>query len=258
MILAILNNLLWAFLFLSWGSFLNVVGYRLLHGVPFFGARSRCPHCNTVLAWYDLIPVVSWFWLRGRCRTCKQPISFLYPLIELITLASFWPLTTHIPPTFWLGYGLLFSALIVTIRTDLEEMIILRWCTIVILPYAFLFSAMGLLPITLNESLLGAALGFFMLWAVRRFYLLGTGEQGMGDGDPELLATIGGFVGVFGSWVTLLIASFLGSVVGIVILARHGLAARKIKLPFGPFLAVGAMLFILYQGAFTALFTLLP
>lgn len=256
MILVILHNILWAFLFLSWGSFLNVVAYRLLHGVPFFGARSRCPHCNHTIAWYDLVPVVSWFWLRGKCRTCKKAISPLYPIIELSTLVSFWLLTTSVPSQFWLAYGLLFSALIVTVRTDIEEMIILRWCTLLILPFGLLFSSMGLLPISLGQAFLGAGLGFGMLWLTDRIYYAATKHHGIGDGDPELLATIGAFIGPFGCWVTLLLGSLLGSLVGITFFVRHGRAARTIKLPFGPFLAAGAMLFIFLEKYLNSIFGL--
>lgn len=258
MILATLLNALWALLFLSWGSFLNVVGYRLLHGVPFLGARSRCPHCSTIIAWYDLVPFVSWVALRGRCRTCAQPISLLYPLIELITLITFWTLTIKVDAHFWYAYGLFFSALIVTIRTDLEAMIIMRWCTLMLIPCALLLSILGLLPLSPLQSIVGALCGFLILWSVRTLYFMRTGEHGMGDGDPELLATIGAFTGPLGCWVALLIGSFLGSIVGIALLLSKGTSARTIPLPFGPFLAIGALLFVLYYDAIITLMQLIP
>src|SRR5690606_13178057 len=122
----IVELLLLTILFLCWGSFLNVVGYRLIAGYSIIRPRSFCPHCSQQLAIRDLIPVVSWLMLRGRCRTCNKPISFLYPLIEVITALIFLGLYFFIDPHYWVSYGLLFSALIVTIRTDAETMLISR------------------------------------------------------------------------------------------------------------------------------------
>ena len=255
MILSILNSALLAFAFLSWGSFLNVVAYRLLHGTPFFLPRSRCPACSTVIAWYDLMPVLSWVILRGRCRTCKKSISLLYPLVELVSLAVFWQLFSTVTPAYWLGYGLFFSALIVTIRTDLEVMIIIRWFTLGMLPLAWVLSYVDLLPISLPASLAGAALGYGTLTTIRLCYLALTGLHGMGDGDPELLCCIGAFVGSFGCLIALLIGSFLGSLVGLLFFITYGISARTIKIPFGPFLALGAIFFALYHNSLTPFFT---
>lgn len=235
-------------LFLSWGSFLNVVAYRLLYSVNFFAPRSQCPHCTAIIAWYDLIPVISWFVLHGRCRTCKEPISWLYSLIELITLLSFWGIILTQPLNFWVSYGLFFSALIITIRTDVEDMIILRPFSLGIIPLGFFVSFFGYLPITLHESSIGALMGFFILWLVRKLSYVITGTYGMGNGDPELLAAIGAFAGPFGCWITLLIGSFLGSIVGAFFMLRYGAYARKMPIPFGPFLAIGAILTVIFTS----------
>ena len=258
MTIAILNNFLSALLFLCWGSFLNVMAYRILYGVPFFGpnsARSRCPHCKQVIAWYDLIPVVSWLLLRARCRWCTAPISWLYPLIELLALLSLGGLYAYVSPHYWLAYGILFSALIITIRTDLEAFIILRPFTLGILPLGVFFSYFGLLPITSTSSILGAILGFFLLGSVRYGYYWYTGEHGMGDGDPELLATIGAFVGPMGCWLALMIGSCMGSLVGLCLFWRYGAEARKKPLPFGPFLAIGAFIAVIFQEQIMLLLT---
>lgn len=248
-ITTILNNFFIALLFLCWGSFLNVMAYRLLHGVPFFGARSRCPHCNKIIAWYDLIPIISWFVLRARCRQCTASISWLYPLIETITFLSLWGLYLFVSPHYWLAYGLFFSALVVTIRTDLEEMVILRPFSLGILPLGLIFSFFGLLPITFISSLLGAFLGFALLGLARHGYYAYAGEHGMGNGDPELLAAIGAFVGPTGCWLALLTGSFLGSCLGLGLFIAYGAAARKKPLPFGPFLAIGAFIVVIFQEA---------
>jgi leader peptidase (prepilin peptidase)/N-methyltransferase len=251
MTIVLLNNFFIALAFLCWGSFLNVVAYRILYGVPFFGARSRCPHCKQVIAWYDLLPILSWFILCGKCRSCKQPISLLYPVIEFIALLSLWGIFVYVEPIYWIAYGILFSALIVTIRTDLQQMIILRPFTLGIIPLGLILSSFGLLPITLAASVLGAFLGFAILASIRYGYYWYSGQHGMGNGDPELLAAIGAFTGPLGCWLSLLIGSCLGSLVGIALVVRYGAQARKKPLPFGPFLAVGAFISVLFQHQIT-------
>lgn len=245
--ITVLNNFFVALLFLCWGSFLNVVAYRLLHGVPFFGPRSRCPHCKKIIVWYDLIPLVSWLVLRGHCRWCKTRISWLYPLIEALTLVSFWGLYWYVEPHYWLAYGILFSALIVTVRTDLEEFIILRQFTLGILPLGWIFSYLNMLPIALTASIAGSLVGFGILASIRYGYYWYAGEHGMGDGDPELLATIGAFTGPLNCWLALMIGSSLGSIIGVLQVWLFGPAARKKPLPFGPCLAIGAFIVVIFQ-----------
>ena len=232
-------------IFLCWGSFLNVIAYRLLYTIPFFTTRSRCPQCNKTIAWYDLVPLLSWLLLRGRCRNCSAAISWLYCLIEVTALVSFWGIISLINSTFWISYFLLFSVLIITIRTDLEEMVILRPFSLGLIPLGLGASALNLLPITPLQSLEGAFLGFCVFYLIKKLYLLLKKEEGMGAGDPELLAGIGAFVGPLGCWQTVLIASFMGSLAGMWLFMRYGAAARKYPLPFGPFLAFGAFLVVL-------------
>jgi prepilin signal peptidase PulO-like enzyme (type II secretory pathway) len=109
---------------LCWGSFLNVVAYRILHKKSIVKPRSQCPHCNHSLAWLDLIPVLSWVYLKGRCRYCGQPISTLYPFIEILTTLVMTLLVIMAPTRYVPAYFILFSALIVTIRSDIETMLI--------------------------------------------------------------------------------------------------------------------------------------
>ncbi len=111
-------------LFVCWGSFLNVVAYRLIRAEDIISKRSSCTRCQHPIAWYDLIPILSWFILRGRCRNCHSPISLLYPLIEAITAVTLlWAWFVYDLPAFSI-YFIYISALIVSIRTDLEEMVI--------------------------------------------------------------------------------------------------------------------------------------
>ena len=241
-----------ALFFLSWGSFLNVVAYRLIHGQSIILPGSYCPSCKHSLAWYDNLPIVSWLLLCGKCRYCKKTISWLYPFIELFTLISMIALFAMIDSQFWLAYFVFFSALIVTIRTDLQFMLISRFVTIFLIPAGYLFATLGWLPITLWQSIWGSIFGYLVLLGAAKLFAWATGKQGMGQGDLELLAFIGAFIGPWGCWITLMLASTIGAFAGIayMILSRQ---KSGIKIPFGPFLALGAILFVLYQDFFIAL-----
>lgn len=231
-------------LFLCWGSFLNVVAFRLLHNHPFFAPRSQCPSCKTKLAWYDLIPVISWYMLNARCRTCKTSIHWLYPLIELLTALTFTLLFLYTPQIYWFSYMLFTSALIVTIRTDLDSMMILRLCSLGLIPVGLLLSYLGYLPVTLQESALGAFCGYALLWSIRKVFWLIRRQEGMGEGDQELLAGIGAFLGPYGVWQSLLIGSIVGSIIGIALALIF--KKRIERLPFGPLLALGALCALLF------------
>jgi leader peptidase (prepilin peptidase)/N-methyltransferase len=231
---------------LCWGSFLNVVAYRVLHKQSLVRPRSRCPHCSHALAWYDLIPVISWIFLRGQCRYCGQPISKLYPFIELLTALVMTLLIILVPTNYVPAYFILFSALIVTIRSDLETMLISQYMTLFIVPIGIVSSYFNLLPISGWQSIAGALFGYLFLWSIAQIFLLATGKKGMGEGDFELLALIGSFLGISGVWYSLMIGSIVGSLAGIFLIHyRH--ASRNTKIPFGPFLAIAAMAFTLYQ-----------
>jgi leader peptidase (prepilin peptidase) / N-methyltransferase len=160
-----------------------------------------------------------------------------------------------VQPKFLFAYFIFFSALIVTIRTDLETMLISRYVTIFLIPLAWLLSAFGFLPITLSMSLWGVLFGYGILWITAMVFWLITKKEGMGHGDFELLALIGSFTGIFGCWVTLIIASFAGSLIGICYMMLTG-TKHNLKIPFGPFLALGAIIFVLLQKVSEQLFYL--
>ena len=242
-----IENLLYLFpFFLCWGSFLNVLGFRLIRGQDVVWSRSCCPHCNHVIAWYDNIPVISYLMLNGKCRTCHASISFLYPFIELFTLITLSALYYSVPPTYFFSYFILISALIVTIRSDLETMLISRYVTLFLVPFGLLFSALGLLPITLPESIAGCLVGSGGLYLIAYTFFRLTGKQGLGQGDIDLLALIGSFTGIIGCWATILIGSITGSVLGLIYM-RGIRSPNSIKIPFGPFLALGAICYIFWQ-----------
>ena len=235
--------------FLFWGSFLNMLAYRLIYDKSLLIPRSFCPHCKHTIAWYDLIPVVSWLMLRGKCRHCHKPISVLYPFIELLTPLLLAPLFVTIPAQYLVGYFLFFSALIISIRTDLETLLISRWVSLFAIPAGWVLAGLGLLPITLGQSVVGSFFGYGILQLISWLFWKLSGKEGMGLGDIELLGFIGAFVGPLGAWITLMIGSLLGTVAG----TLYWIATKSRKFPFGPFLALGAMTYVLCQKQIIAL-----
>jgi leader peptidase (prepilin peptidase) / N-methyltransferase len=230
---------------LLFGSFLNVVGYRLIHNYNIIFKRSFCPECKNNIAWYDLVPVVSWVILYGSCRNCKQPISWLYPAIELLTASSFTALTSFVEPRYWIGYGLFFTVLLIIIRTDTQSMLISRYTTLAIIPLASILSYYHKLPITLIESIIGSLTGYFILWFIAQCFYLLRNKQGMGEGDFELLSMIGSFLGIQGVFISLFIGSIAGSCLGMYLILR-GFDARTTKIAFGSWLALGAISYCLW------------
>lgn len=241
-----------AALLLCWGSFLNFIAYRLVHDVSFRRLRSFCPNCNYQIAWFDLLPVLSWLKLRGRCRNCLLPVSILYPAIELTTVLIGFGLIYLTQVEHLLAYFIFVSALLITIRTDLETMLISRFTTLFLIPIAFIFSLTyfghdPLLPINISDSIRGALFGFFILYLTNQIFLLLTKKDGMGQGDIDLLAMIGAFTGITGAWISLMIGSITGSFIGITMIYA-GSYKLNTKVPFGPFLAFGAIVYTLFQN----------
>jgi leader peptidase (prepilin peptidase)/N-methyltransferase len=239
--------------FLCWGSFLNVVAYRVLRGMSIVTPRSACTTCHRTIFWYDNIPVLSWLLLRGSCRFCKQPISVLYPFIELLTALTLTALYLLVPTSYFAAYALFFSALIVTIRSDLETMLISRYMTLFLIPIAISCAALGMLPISIQESFLGSVTAYLFLYTIIVAFRYLTGKDGMGYGDLELLACIGTFLGVIGWWISLMIGSITGSIVGIIYMIATK-KDRTVKIPFGPFLALGAMIATVAQQQLISFF----
>jgi leader peptidase (prepilin peptidase)/N-methyltransferase len=147
---------------------------------------------------------------------------------------------------FW-GHFVLFSALIVTIRSDLETMLISRWVTIALVPVGIIMSFTDTIPIAPLNSIMGSATGYLSLWLVGTLFYLITRKEGLGQGDLDLLACIGAFTGIVGIWMTVLLGSLFGSIIGTACLLYQGKFHRSMKLPFGPFLAMGAIIYVLFQ-----------
>lgn len=220
------------------GSFLNVCIHRLPRGASVVWPASACPRCRRALAWYENIPVVSYLALRGRCRTCAAPISVRYPIVELLTAAMFAAAWWYYGPGLLLASRVtLGCALIVLFAIDLEHQILPNVITVpgMLIGFALsFFTEPGWLG-----SLLGIVVGGGILLTFAYAYLWLRRQEGLGMGDFKMLAMIGAFVGWKLVLVTLMLASFAGSAIGLALVAsRRGSMASK--LPFGTFLAVGA------------------
>lgn len=226
-----------------WGSFANVVIYRLPQQQSVVSPPSRCPKCHTRIKWYHNIPIFSWFQLKGRCAVCGNRISPRYLLVELIMAVGFcsffW---LHGWNIYFFEHILLFFGLVVVSFIDLDHMII---------PDSFSLSGIviGLLGSLVNpgrsffNALGGVIMGGGFLWAVAYFYYVWRKKEGMGGGDIKLLAWIGAVLGWKAIPFVILSSSLIGSVVGLTVSvkAEEGMSA---VIPFGPYLALGAILYI--------------
>jgi leader peptidase (prepilin peptidase)/N-methyltransferase len=221
------------------GSFLNVCIHRLPRRESVAWPASHCPGCGSTLRWFENVPVASWLVLRGRCRTCKTPIGASYPLVELVTAAAFAGGYWIYGPTPLLAVRLLFaSAMIVLFVIDLRHRILPNVITLPGIALGLLFSIA--LPPGWLASLIGALVGGGLLFAVSEIYFRLRGIEGLGMGDVKMLAMIGAFLGWQLTLVTLVLASFSGSLLGVSLIAT-GRGGSKTMLPFGTFLAVGAL-----------------
>jgi leader peptidase (prepilin peptidase) / N-methyltransferase len=220
---------------LALGSFLNVCAIRWAQDQSVVSPRSRCPGCDAPIAWYDNIPVLSWILLRGRCRRCREGISFQYPLVELAT-GLIWG------GMFWI-HGVEVEAFRAAIFLTLLLGIAVADARYYIIPDQFSVggAVIGLVlafftpAIGWTQALAGAVTGLLLLWFVAWAGEKAFGKEAMGGGDIKMMAMIGAFLGVWGVGLTL----FLGAVLGAVIFGPISLRTGKL-VPFGIFLAAGA------------------
>jgi len=230
------------------GSFLNVCIYRLPEGIFFKKQRSECPACGKMIRFYDNIPVLSYLILRGRCRYCKATISIRYPLVELITGVS--AVSTYMKFGLTLEgliYFVFIAVLIVVIYIDIDHQIIPDIITKPGIPIGFIASFF-LTSMTMKASVLGIIAGGGSLLSVAWIYRLITKREGMGGGDIKLLAMIGGLIGWKGVIFTIYTASVAGTIVGLPMILLKNKNFR-FKIPFGPFLSMGAISYIFFGEA---------
>ena len=225
---------------LACGSFATAVAHRVPRGISISGPRSKCPSCGAQIAAYDNVPLFSWLALRGRARCCGTRISPRYPLTELATgLLFVATVLVYRDEAAEAVIGLIFVTLLAIVTlTDLEQRIIPNK---VLLAGAVLCVAIAAPtdPAGLPERVIAAAAAGGVFFLVVLAY-----PAGMGLGDVKLAATMGLFLGRAVA-PAILIALLAGSLVGLALLARHGSKARKMAVPFGPFLALGGIVALL-------------
>ena len=221
------------------GSFMNVCIYRLPRGMSPVRPRSSCTSCGHMITWYENIPIGSYVALSGRCRGCAAPISVMYPIVEAITGAMFLGAYLLYGPSLLLITRLIFGcAMIVLFVIDLQHKILPNVITLPGIVVGLVLSEVagpGWLA-----SLIGIVAGGGVLWGIAEVYYRLRKEEGLGMGDVKMLAMIGAFLGWKLMLLTLVLSSFAGSIVGAVVVVMKK-ESLKYALPFGTFLAVGAI-----------------
>jgi leader peptidase (prepilin peptidase) / N-methyltransferase len=233
------------------GSFLNVCIYRMPAARSIVHPRSQCPQCGRLIRAFDNVPVLSYLILRGRCRDCGARIPLRYPIVELLS-ATFAAMSVARFGPSWqalIVYALIAAFLVITF-IDLDHRIIPDAITLPGIPIglatSFLVPAAGVNTpgwITPSESLIGILAGGGSLFLVAWGYQLITRREGMGGGDIKLLAMIGAFIGWKGILFTIFVASLTGTLAGLALICRKQ-GDMKLAVPFGPFLAVGAIAYL--------------
>lgn len=228
------------------GSFYNVCISRYLSGESVIFPGSRCPHCRTSLKWWENIPLFSFALLKGRCRTCREPISWRYPAVELVSGLWMLALYTEYGLTLPLLIFTLFGGLLIVQSTiDLESFIL---PDIMTLPggAAALICAPLFLGLSWVDSLVGAVAGagFFLL--LQKGYKLAKGVEGMGTGDIKLMFLLGALLGWQALPLVIFLAALAGLAISLIFMLGKESRGMQAAIPFGPFLSLGGMIYVLW------------
>jgi leader peptidase (prepilin peptidase)/N-methyltransferase len=254
------------------GSFLNVVIHRLplmmerdwaaqcaeLRGeapaateaFSLVRPRSRCPHCSRPVGPLENIPVLSFLFLRGRCRGCGKPISWRYPLVEALTAFLFGYIAWRVGPGLasWAAMGFV-AAMIALTFIDFDTQLLPDDITLPLLWAGLALNISGTYT-DLTSAVIGAMAGYLSLWSIYWLFKLLTGKEGMGYGDFKLLAAIGAWLGWQVLPLTILLSSLVGAIVGIalIVMAKRG---RNVPIPFGPYLATAGVIALFWGKPLT-------
>ena len=249
------------------GSFLNVVIYRtpkmmdqewraecqfLLHPeqviidetkITLSKPDSTCPKCQTLIRWYQNIPVISWILLKGKCGSCHNPISFRYPFIELLTAFASILVVAVFGPTWQMLAGLVFTWVLITLTfIDFDTQLLPDRYTLTLAGLGLALNSFGFFT-TPTSAIWGYVLGFLALWIVYYVFKIVTGKEGMGYGDFKLLAALGAWMGPLMLPLIVLLSSLVGAIIGIILMK-----VRKENQPFafGPYLAIAGWIAFLW------------
>jgi leader peptidase (prepilin peptidase)/N-methyltransferase len=240
---------------LAAGSFLNVVRYRMPRGEGLIKGRSRCPACESTIAWYDNVPLLSYLFLRGRCRACRWRIPPVYPVLEAGTALAFLLIWRAFPPGEAVAYWCFAAILAACAGIDYDLRIIPDKLTLPGIVLGLVFSLTLLRSGSLDGALIrwlaGVLVGGGSLLLVSVLYKLIRGVEGMGFGDVKLMALVGAFAG----WKLALLTIFLGSLVGGIVgmwVVRRSPDGMKAAVPFGVFLSPAAVASLLWGEALIA------
>lgn len=261
-----------ALLGLIFGSFLNVVIYRLpimldrewrkqckelldIEGdnsqkssFNLVYPRSRCPHCSHLITAWENIPILSYLWQKGRCTACQQPISIRYPIVELLSALMAVVVAWHFGFGWALVGGIIFTwVLLAASFIDFDTHLLPDDLTLPLLWLGLFFNLFGVYT-SLGDAVIGAMAGYLILWSVFWLFKLITGKEGMGYGDFKLLAALGAWLGWQMLPMIILLSAIVGAVVGIGLILLRG-HDKNIPIPFGPYLA-GAGWISLIAGDF--------
>lgn len=233
---------------LCFGSFLNAMVWRLHAGRDFVRERSECDHCHHQLAWYDLVPVLSWVSLGGRCRYCRKPISWQHPLVEMLTALAFvgsflfWPYGwSDVAVVLFAGWLISLVILIALAVYDMKWMLLPDKLTFPLMGLSFvmgLILTIGVMQMTLSDAFLFMGYGVLSIGGLYYVLYILTKRRGVGFGDVKL----GVAMGLMGGWKVGLITVMLANVIGL-LAVLPGMISGKVKfksrIPFGPFLIIG-------------------
>jgi len=215
--------------------------------------RSRCPHCGHAITALENIPVLSFLWLRGKCSVCHKPISWRYPLVELLTgclsVLVAWQFGFSLAALagLVLTWGLIALSFI-----DVDRQLLPDDLTLPLLWAGLLFNIFAVF-VPLSSAVIGAAAGYISLWLVYQLFKLTTGKEGMGYGDFKLFAVLGAWLGWQSLPLIILLASLVGAMVGISFIVFFG-HDRRMPIPFGPFLCAAGWIALLWGEPLTRLY----